>query len=65
MRTMQGGCKGITMVGDRAGGEEAGGAGTMCRGGHHGWEPCVGVRRLGIHFTNNDINSAGRAAASG
>lgn len=29
------------------------------------WEPCVGVRRLGIRFTNNDINSAGRDTASG
>lgn len=71
-RTMQGGCRGTNngvggqgSQGDGAGGEEVWGAGTMCRGDivAGSWSPAWVCARLGIRFANNDINSAGRAAA--
>lgn len=68
MRTMQGGCRGTTMVGGRGGRRGSGGSWNNVAGGTSrpgAGSPAWVYSRLGIRFTNNDINSAGRATASG
>lgn len=74
VRTMQGGCRGTTMVrGARAGrgtGREARKRGSWNNAVEGTSQPGAGspawvYAGLGIRFANNDINSAGRATASG